>query len=131
MKAQKVTAEVRHGKRSTYQKGCRCDRCRTANTDYNRRVDRRLRGNEHLPYARPRVPIQPLIERVSAYLDLNMDQVNCFHIAEACGVSHRTVLRWMERGTLPAESTDEIATRLGWHPAVIWGLDWYLMEEAA
>jgi len=123
-----------HGLRATYQAGCRCDDCRQANREYARHHDRRLPANRHLPRNLPRVPIEPLIERVVSYTGIGADRLSYYDIAAACGVSHRTVVRWMKVGTIPEHMTDRIATNLGWHPAAIWGADWYIstsLKEAA
>jgi hypothetical protein len=115
-----------HGRRSTYCKGCRCDRCRQANTEYNARVDRRLPANRNLPRIPPRVPYAPLLAKVCAHLDLPAEMLNDGLVAEALGVSPRTIIRWRAIGTLPEQYTDRVAISLGWHPAAIWGLDWYI-----
>ena len=122
-----------HGVRATYAAGCRCDDCRRANTEYNRRYDQRLPANRNRQPVAPPVPIEPLIERLVSYTGIGADRISYYDIAEACGVSHRTVVRWMKAGSIPDQMTDRVATHLGWHPAAIWGADWYIStaSEAA
>ena len=114
-----------HGVRATYSAGCRCNRCREANRAYNARVDRRLPANRHLPHI-PRVPYAPLVDKLCAYFQLQAHQLNDADVAEALGVSMRTIIRWRAIGTLPAHFTDRVSISIGWHPAAIWGLDWYI-----
>jgi hypothetical protein len=33
---------VKHGTRSAYNRGCRCDECRRVNTEHSRQMDRRM-----------------------------------------------------------------------------------------
>lgn len=125
-----------HGLRATYAAGCRCDDCRQANREYSRKYDMRLPANRHRQRQStvPQVPIEPLIERVVSYTGIGADRLSYYDIAAACGVSHRTVVRWMKSGTIPDQMTDRVATHLGWHPAAIWGADWYIttsLREAA
>lgn len=122
-----------HGVRATYQAGCRCNRCRDANRIYNRRVDRRLPANRNLRVI-ARVPYAPLMDKLCAYFELPAEKLDDGLVAETLGVSRRTLLRWKAIGTLPEYLTDRVATNLGWHPAAIWGLDWYLettVQEAS
>ena len=72
------------------------------------------------------VPLAPLLEKLSSYVGASVEQLGIDTIAEACGVDRRTVLRWRSCGRVPERDIDEIATRLGWHPAAIWGADWYI-----
>ena len=123
-----------HGVRATYSAGCRCDDCRLANREYSRRYDQRLPANRNRQPVAPPVPIEPLIERLVSYTGIGADRISYYDIAEACGVSHRTGVRWMKAGSIPDQMTDRVATHLGWHPAAIWGADWYIstaLKEAA
>jgi len=110
-----------HGTTTGYSNGCRCEQCTAARRDYDRR--------KHVGIRKPRpdpVPLGPLLQRVSAYVGCSVKQLGVDTIAEACGVDRRTVLRWRSCDQVPARDIDEIATRLGWHPAAIWGADWYI-----
>lgn len=73
----------------------------------------------------PPVPLAPLLERLSSYLGERAEQLDYSAVAEACGVSHRTVVRWMKARVVAVSEVDDIAVRLGWHPAAIWGAEWY------
>jgi hypothetical protein len=115
-----------HGVRATYSAGCRCNRCREANRVYNASVDRRLPANRNRSFKLPQVPLTPLLERLSSYLGAAIGEMNHDDMANACGVSRRTVDRWIATGTLRAQDADSIAVNLGWHPAAIWGADWYI-----
>jgi hypothetical protein len=42
-------------------------------------------------------------------------------IARACGVERRTVLRWRQRDAIRLTVAEQVADRLGAHPAEIWG----------
>jgi hypothetical protein len=66
------------------------------------------------------------LAKVSAHFDLPAEMLNDDQVAEALGVSRRTIVRWRALGTLSEEYTDRVAISLGWHPAAIWGLDWYI-----
>lgn len=72
------------------------------------------------------VPLAPLLDRLSSYLGRTADEIGADEIAEACGVDRRTVQRWRSCGRVAVRDVDEIAVRLGWHPAAIWGADWYI-----
>ena len=123
-----------HGLRATYAAGCRCDDCRRANREYARRNDRRLPANRHKPKRQIEfVPLEPLLARVQSYTGHVVADLTDDQIAEACGVSRRTVVRWRSSRKVRAMDTDRIATHLGWHPAAIWGADWYIStaSEAA
>ena len=86
---------------------------------------RRKRAGIATPRPDP-VPLAPLMERLSIYLGRAAHEIGVDTIAEACGVDRRTVLRWRSCGRVPERDIDEIAIRLGWHPAAIWGADWYI-----
>jgi hypothetical protein len=74
------------------------------------------------------------MDKLCAYFELPAEKLDDGLVAETLGVSRRTLLRWKAIGTLPEYLTDRVATNLGWHPAAIWGLDWYLettVQEAS
>jgi hypothetical protein len=110
-----------HGTKTGYSNGCRCERCATASRDY----ERRKRAGIATPRPDP-VPLAPLLDRLSGYIGASVEQLGVDTIAEACGVDRRTVLRWRSCGRVPERDIDDIATRLGWHPAAIWGAHWYI-----
>ena len=46
--------------------------------------------------------------------------------AEACGVTTRTIVRWRQGHTgVDRRIADDVACRLGHHPAEVWGDDWW------
>jgi len=112
---------TQHGTWSSYSKGCRCIRCAEAQRE-NRR--NRQRTNR-LPVAAP-VPLAPLLERIASYVGEPVEQLDRYVIARVCGVSEKTVTRWRETQEVQARHCDDIAIRIGWHPAAIWGADWYI-----
>ena len=111
----------RHGTETSYMKGCRCTRCKTA----AREARMHRRGGTKPEPVKP-LPLQPLLERVSSYVGEPVDQLDVYVIARACGVSERTVQRWAKSQEVNSRDADDIAIRLGWHPAAIWGADWYI-----
>lgn len=117
-----------HGTRARYMSGrCRCAPCKAANTAYNRTVDRRLPENRNKPKPETRyVPVEPLLARVESYTGQRIGELTDADIAEVCGVSPRTVLRWRTSRRVRVIDTDRIAIHMGWHPAVIWGTTWYI-----
>jgi len=118
--AQPLPGDINHhGTYSSYCRGCRCTRCAEA-----QRENRRNRNNT--PPAIAPVPLAPLLERVSSQTGIPVPNLTHTDIAIACRVSDRTVLRWMQTGTIKTIYADDIAIRLGWHPAAIWGIDWYI-----
>jgi len=112
---------TKHGTVHTYMGGCRCTRCKIAARDDRRN---RRNGNKTTPVAP--LPYAPLLERISSALSTPTSELNRYEIAAACGVSERTVTRWTESQQINARDADDIAIRLGWHPAAIWGADWYI-----
>ena len=114
-------ASHRHGTSTVYGYGCRCDRCREY--DNERQRNKRAKNRVLIPRA---VPLAPLIERVVIHLGKPADQISRYDFAQAVGVHQRTVCRWMQNGHLPENMSDRVAVHLGWHPAVIWGVDWYI-----
>lgn len=136
-----------HG-RSLYRKGCRCSLCTRANSDYSRDYLRRrvilakqLATGADDPYAGYNdngtrrtyayVPFAPLLQRIAGKYQTTADAVTAEQIAETCGVDRRTVHRWKANGFLSDRKCDTIAIRMGWHPAAIWGIDWYIETYAA
>lgn len=45
--------------------------------------------------------------------------------ATACGVTVRTVGRWRAGAGVDRRTADEVAVRLGLHPAEVWGDEWW------
>lgn len=67
------------------------------------------------------LPMDPLVERVSWQLGIPAESVSPARLAEAVGVTARTVHRWKAKGrVIPINSCDRLAINLGWHPCVIW-----------
>ena len=113
----------RHGTTSGYSNGCRCDLCRAAAREHSARY--RSRGKRPTPTPTP-VPFGPLLERVASYVGCAAEQLTDEQIAEACGVARKTALRWRHTGLVRHIDTDRVSIALGWHPAAIWGMDWYI-----
>jgi hypothetical protein len=79
----------------------------------------------------PRLPLDPLEARLRARLHVqpgrrtrsapndqrwaSLEQLACL-----CGVEKRTYERWARAGSVPFWRADEIACRLGIHPAELW-----------
>jgi hypothetical protein len=110
-----------HGTVSTYGYGCRCDRCILA----GREADERKRTRTPAPKRQP-APYAPLLHRLSIHCGKPVDELTREQIAEACGVTTQTVRRWTNTGTVNLRIMDDVAIRLGWHPAAIWGSTWYI-----
>lgn len=111
---------MNHGTRGGYSDGCRCTRCKLAAREY------RKQKKSHIPTPKvPDVPLQPLLERVASQLGQPVTALDALDISKACGVSTRTVARWKQTQQIPSRDVDDIAIRLGWHPAAIWGAQWY------
>jgi len=116
---------MNRGTRATYSGGCRCDDCRAANRAYSRANDPRLPANRGRATERGFVDSAPLFARITSALGVD---ANDEQIAEACGVSRETVQRWRRKGRLRVVDTDRVAIALGWHPAAVWGADWYIEQ---
>jgi len=112
---------TKHGTWTSYGNGCRCTRCREA----MREQTAKRKHTNKLPVAPP-VPLAPLLERISSYVGEPIEQLDRYVIARVCGVSERTVTRWYQTQQVQANICDDIAIKLGWHPAAIWGPDWYV-----
>lgn len=50
-------------------------------------------------------------------------------IADYCGMSRSRLRKWALTGEVPMRGCDELATRLGFHPAAIWGDAWWDLTE--
>lgn len=51
-------------------------------------------------------------------------------LAQLCGTSARTIVRYRKVNRIPFYRADRIATRLGTHPSIIFGDDAYYQPEA-
>lgn len=60
------------------------------------------------------LPFAPLLDHATS----------CSDLAERTGVDVRTVYRWRKVGRVTLERADELAVKLGEHPAYIWPDDW-------
>lgn len=109
-----------HGTQAAYHDGCRCELCAMAERDARRQIANGIRGTQ------PDAPLQPLLERLATHLVIDIEQLRVDDIAEACGVDRRTVQRWKRTGWITHRHIDRIAVHLGWHPAAIWGADWWI-----
>jgi len=114
-----------HGTATTYGYGCRCERCILAGQE----TDARKRAGKHKPKLAP-APYAPLRHRVSIHIGCAIDELTREQIAEACGVTTQTVTRWNKTQVVQLRLIDDIAIRLGWHPAAIWGSTWYIQTYA-
>jgi len=116
-----------HGRQETYNRGCRCDLCRKVEAARNQRKRARAKlGVIPNPRVYLTLPLEPLIERVAIHIGRPVDQISQYDFAQAVGVHQRTVCRWIKNGRIPERQSDRVAINLGWHPAAIWGVDWYI-----
>jgi DNA-binding transcriptional regulator YiaG len=116
-----------HGRQETYNRGCRCDLCREVEAArHQRKRARKKYGLEAAPRVYPTVPLEPLLERVAIHFGRPADQISQYDFARAVGVHQRTICRWIKNGRVPENQLDRVAINLGWHPAAIWGVDWYI-----
>lgn len=69
--------------RNLYRKGCRCDGCRAANTQWSREYHAKMRGG-----ARPTVPAQPVEEYIRYLMGNGMTLTD---ISAASGVNYYTI----------------------------------------
>ena len=123
---QPMYADRPHGRQETYNRGCRCELCRKVEAERHQRKRARAKlGVLPNPRVYPSVPLQPLLERLSSHLGERIEELSLRDVADAVGMSTRTVSRWYETGTVQCRHLDDIATRIGWHPAAIWGATWY------
>ena len=112
---------------------CRCTPCRDARAEYQRAKRARLRSGQLVTKRISSVPVEPLWARVESASGTRIKDLNLYEIAEMCGVTRPTVARWQRSGFVSLRMTDRVAVSLGWHPAAIWGADWYIStaSEAA
>lgn len=68
----------------------------------------------HVDRVLPRLPVEPL---------LMLTRFSPRELGLAIGRSTRCVQRWQRDG-VPVSVADEVACRLGYHPASIWGVSW-------
>lgn len=68
-----------------------------------------------------RLPVDDLKRAVGAATDEQL--------ARDVGSAVRSVGRWRRRGGIPLWEADRLAIRVGLHPAVVWGADWWADEE--
>ena len=115
---------IEHGLTGYRDHGCRCEVCIAANRQQTADVEAwRRRAN--------RAPIGPLLERAASVAGRDPQAMSLKDIGRVCGVDGTQIYRWMQSGSLPFRNAEQVAIHLGWHPAAIWGIDWYLMEDAA
>ena len=106
-----------HGR---YVGGCRCEGCTAANRDYmrwykkNRHMIKKTTPDSQL--APGKLSIRPLLAAIH-HVD---DAVT----AERIGVTRTTIFRWKREG-LTLRSADQAACKLGYHPYLIWGNDYW------
>ena len=113
-----------HGSNSRYSRGCRCDPCRIAHRTYRRARTSGESRPERITH--PPVPVAPLVDVCARLQGVPADQLDRRAAAAILGITPETLHRWIRQGHLPEPSADYVATRLGWHPATLWGLDWYM-----
>ena len=70
-----------------------------------------------------RVPYAPL----ARFVDENTATMR--QVADAIGVTRRTVELWNSDGGIPEQAADKAAIHLGVHPSAIWGDDWFRLAE--
>lgn len=102
---------MKHGTRSNYRCGCRCDDCREANTQWYRDYAERNRRES----GQRRWPLSPLVAVVGGDTDVE--------IAARLGTDRVAIARWRARG-IPEYTADKLAVRHGVHPSHIWP-DWF------
>lgn len=87
-----------------YDKGCRCDICREAKSIS------RLAGRPRP--SKLKLPIQPFVDA--------LERAGQSHMLD----KHR-VYQWRNAGGINVYWADVWAVRFGFHPAEIWGMDFY------
>ena len=112
--------EFKHGRSAYLKQGCRCEVCKQANSVYRKQ----MRDEEALIRASgikpPRLSAEPLIQRL---LREGVDEREY----------RNNFTRWRENG-MTVYMADYWAIKHGWHPAEIWGMDFYagiLFDEVA
>lgn len=113
-----------HGTNSRYSRGCKCPLCRQAHATY--KLNRKHGRPQPVHITHPPVPIGPLLDVCAHLQGVHIDQLDRRTTAAQLGIRYETLSRWLKNGHLPEPSADHVATRLGWHPAAIWGLPWYM-----
>lgn len=100
-----------HGLRATYVRGCRCEQCRKANSDYARMRDRRAAYAKHNPDLAPLIDSTPVREHLRELRKAGMGRRT---IAARAGVSQTVVARLLEvdRSRPAARIRRETATKL-------------------
>lgn len=68
------------------------------------------------------LPVPPLLALWSEETPMTV-------VAEACGHQRKAFTNWMTTG-IPVGRADAIAARLGLHPSLIWGDDWWRIARA-
>lgn len=117
-------AKPEHGLTRYRLHNCRCTVCVAANRQQLADVEAWKRWPK-------RAPIGPLLERAASVAGQDLRTMSHRDIGKVCGVDQAQISRWVTTGSLPFRNAEKIAIHLGWHPAGIWGVEWYLMEEAA
>jgi len=71
----------------------------------------------------PSFPAQPIVNLYRCSRHNGRDRGMRQKLAADLGVSHRTLVRWIEDG-IPMFAADRAAVSLGFHPSNVW-LDWF------
>ena len=87
-----------------YTKGCRCDICKKAKSDYKKS----FRPKQ----SKLKLDPEPFLAKLEA-----SDQM---HLMDP----HR-VYSWRKRGGINVYYADKWALKFGWHPAEVWGMAFY------
>lgn len=95
-----------------YRYGCRCTECKQAHSNgVSKRSQRRKRT------VKQRLPFEPII----ALFD---DESTNSDIADAIGCHPSAIKRYRTEG-MSLDIADRVAIRLGFHPLVIWGSEYW------
>lgn len=101
-----MDSDFKHG-RKAYNTGlCRCEVCREESKDYRRQL-----AEDRKRPAPPRLSCEPLIRALDRAGRLGEVEYSKIH-------------RWRKDG-MDLYAADVVAIRLGFHPATIWGADFY------
>jgi hypothetical protein len=111
----KTKVERQCGEVSKYRfEGCRCEVCTVAYTEYRKKY----RPPVNPGFGVDKLPAKTLLEFVDAIDDKT--------IADALGIHLSRVRKWRTQNIgLHKFSADKYANRIGVHPSVVWGNDWY------